>query len=171
MEVEAKFRLKEGVLEKIEKIASFVEEKEEFDLYFTHPCRDFAKTDEALRLRVEKKVKMTYKGPRIDGETKTREEINVQIDDFESAVRLLEALGFKKFRSVKKTRRIFRIDDAVICVDRVEGLGDFIEIEVKSLAEKEEIFRIAEILGYSREESIRASYLELKIRGESIARS
>ncbi|MEM4524643.1 MAG: class IV adenylate cyclase, partial [Archaeoglobaceae archaeon] len=86
MEVEAKFKLKEGVLEKIERIARFLEEKEEFDLYFSHPCRDFAETDEALRIRVEKKIKMTYKGPKVDEETKTREEVNLIIDNFENAV-------------------------------------------------------------------------------------
>ncbi|MEM3896541.1 MAG: class IV adenylate cyclase, partial [Archaeoglobaceae archaeon] len=66
-----------------------------------------------------------------------------------------------RFRTVKKTRKIFSIGNAIVCVDHVEGLGNFIEIEVGNLAEKEKIFQIAESLGYSREESIRASYLEL----------
>ncbi|MFN3384846.1 MAG: class IV adenylate cyclase [Archaeoglobaceae archaeon] len=166
MEVEAKFRLKKGVFEKVERIAKFVEEKEECDLYFSHPCRDFAKTDEALRLRIEKKVKMTYKGPKIDDETKTREEVNVLVDNFENAVKLLELLGFKKFRWVKKVRKIFVLDNAIICVDQVEDLGDFIEIEVQEFSDKGKIFEIAEMLGYSKEESIRSSYLELILEKE-----
>lgn len=161
MEVEAKFRLKEGVKEKIEEIARFVEEKEEFDVYFNHPCRDFAKTDEALRLRIEKKVKLTYKGPKIDMETKTREEVNLEVDDFERAVKLLEFLGFRKFRTVKKLRRIYKLEDAIVCVDSVENLGDFVEIEVENLEKKNRIFEIAQKLGYSKEEGIRLSYLEL----------
>ncbi len=166
MEVEAKFRLKEGVIEKLEKLAKFVEEKEEHDLYFSHPCRDFAKTDEALRLRIEKRVKMTYKGPKVDCETKTREEVNVLVDSFENAFKLLELLGFKKFRWVKKVRKIFALENAMICLDHVEGLGDFIEIEVQEFSDKEKIFEIAEMLGYSREESIRSSYLELILEKE-----
>ncbi|MCX8000634.1 MAG: class IV adenylate cyclase [Leptospiraceae bacterium] len=162
MEVEAKFRLKPGVEEKIKKIAKFFEEKEEFDVYLSHPCRDFAKTDEALRLRVEKKVKLTYKGPKIDAETKSREEVNVVVNDFEETLKLLEFLGFKKFRTVKKLRKIYRMDNAIICVDSVEGLGDFIEIEVEGgLERKEEIFKIAEMLGYTKAESVRLSYLEM----------
>ncbi|MCS7130228.1 MAG: class IV adenylate cyclase [Archaeoglobaceae archaeon] len=162
MEVEAKFRLKPGVEEKIKKIAKFFEEKEEFDVYLNHPCRDFAKTDEALRLRVEKKVKLTYKGPKIDAETKSREEVNVVVNDFEETLKLLEFLGFKKFRTVKKLRKIYRMDNAIICVDSVEGLGDFIEIEVEGgLEKKEEIFKIAEMLGYTKAESVRLSYLEM----------
>ncbi|MCS7144216.1 MAG: class IV adenylate cyclase [Archaeoglobaceae archaeon] len=167
MEVEAKFKLKQGVEEKIKKIAKFFEEKEEFDVYLNHPCRDFAKTDEALRLRVDKKVKLTYKGPKIDSETKSREEVNVEVNNFHEALKLLEFLGFRKFRAVKKLRKIYRMDKAIICVDSVEGLGDFIEIEVEGgLENKEEIFRIAEMLGYTKAESIRLSYLEMleKIR-------
>ncbi|TDA28400.1 MAG: class IV adenylate cyclase [Archaeoglobi archaeon] len=161
MEVEAKFRLKEGVFEKVEKFARFLEEKEELDLYFNHPCRDFAKTDEALRLRVEKKIKMTYKGPKIDKDTKSREEVNLVVDSFENALELLEKLGFRKFGTVRKRRRIYEMNGALICVDFVEGLGNFLEIEVKELDEKEKIFEIAAFLGYSREESIRLSYLEM----------
>ncbi len=162
MEVEAKFRLKEGVLEKIEGIARLYEDKEEIDVYLSHPCRDFAKTDEALRIRQEKRIKVTYKGPKIDAETKSREEVNVEVSSFNETLRLFEFLGFKKFRTVKKRRKIYRLEGAIICVDSVEGLGDFIEIEVEGgLEKKEEIFRIAGMLGYSRDESIRLSYLEL----------
>jgi adenylate cyclase class 2 len=162
MEVEAKFRLKEGVLEKIEEIAKLNEEKEEIDVYLNHPCRDFAKTNEALRIRQEKRIKVTYKGPKIDAETKSREEVNVEVSSLDEALRLFEFLGFKKFRTVKKRRKIYRLEGAIICVDSVEGLGDFIEIEVEGgLEKKEEIFRIAAILGYSKAESIRLSYLEM----------
>ena len=162
MEVEAKFRLREGVEERIREIARLVEEKEEFDIYLNHPCRDFAKTDEALRIRLEKRIKVTYKGPKVDAETKSREEVNVEVSSFDEALRLFEFLGFKRFGTVKKRRRIYRLEGAIICVDSVDGLGDFIEIEVEGgLEKKEEIFRIASMLGYSREESIRLSYLEL----------
>lgn len=171
MEVEAKFKLKPGVEKKITENAEFLEEKEEFDVYFNHPCRDFAKTDEALRLRVEKKIKLTYKGPKVDLETKSREEVNLEVNSFQEAVRLMEFLGFTKFKTIKKRRRIYKMRNAMICVDSVEGLGDFIEIEVEGgLENKEEIFRIAEILGYSKAESIRLSYLEMleKIKAGNI---
>ncbi|MEM0303324.1 MAG: class IV adenylate cyclase [Archaeoglobaceae archaeon] len=162
MEVEAKFRLKPGVEEKVKEIANFLEEKDEFDIYLNHPCRDFAETDEALRIRVEKKIKLTYKGPKVDSETKSREEVNLEVNSFDDALKLFELLGFKKFRTVRKRRKIFKLEKAIICIDSVEGLGDFIEIEVEGgLEKKEEIFKIAETLGYSRAESIRLSYLEM----------
>ncbi|HEU5115398.1 MAG TPA: class IV adenylate cyclase, partial [Isosphaeraceae bacterium] len=54
------------------------EAQEHEDLYLAHPSRDFARTDEALRLRrVGDQNRVTYKGPKLGGPTKTREEIEV----------------------------------------------------------------------------------------------
>lgn len=163
MEVEVKFRLKEGVAEKVEEIAEFIIEKEEIDLYFNHPCRDFKLSDEALRVRKDiEGIKMTYKGPKVDSETKSREEVNLKIEDLETAVQLLKKLGFIPVREVRKKRKIFKFGNAIICLDSVEGLGNFIEIEIEGgIEDKNLLFRIAKKLGYSREESIRESYLEM----------
>ena len=55
--------------------ARFHDPAEQVDRYFAHPCRDFARTDEALRLRRDgDDVAITWKGPRIDAATKTRRE-------------------------------------------------------------------------------------------------
>ena len=168
MEVEVKFRYKEGVEEKVRSIADFVIEKLEEDVYFNHPCRDFAATDEALRVRRDVEgIKMTYKGPKLDSETKSREEIKLNVDDFETTIAILRKLGFKEVRTIKKIRRIYRAGSAIICIDEVEGLGRFVEIEVESesLEAKERLFEIASVLGYSRNESIVESYLELLEKG------
>ncbi len=54
--------------------------EEEVDLYFAHPARDFAATDEALRLRRKgPRGYITYKGPKIDAVTKTRREIELPL--------------------------------------------------------------------------------------------
>ena len=65
-------------------IAESIKTKEEFqeDIYFNSPIVDFAKTDEALRIRTtkqgdEKHIFITYKGAKIDSESKTREEIEL----------------------------------------------------------------------------------------------
>ena len=47
-------------------------EIEQADTYYSHPQRDFAATDEALRLRrVGDANYFTYKGPKLDATTKT----------------------------------------------------------------------------------------------------
>ncbi len=164
MEIEVKFRYKEGVEEKVQKIAEFVIEKVEEDIYFNHPCRDFRESDEALRVRRDVEgIKVTYKGPKIDAETKSREEIKLIVDDYNKAVAIFLKLGFKKVRNIRKTRRIYRIDEAIVCIDEVDGLGKFVEIEIESdsLEAKEKVFQIAEMLGYLRSEAITESYLEM----------
>ena len=56
--------------------------REEVDLYFAHPARDFAATDEALRLRLTGlQGSITYKGPKIDAVTKTRREIELPLGE------------------------------------------------------------------------------------------
>ncbi len=174
MEVEAKFPLKEP--EKLKKVllkrGSFLKKKVEEDVYFNSPSRDFRKSDEALRVRRDEEgVTITYKGPKLDEETKTREEIKIKVDSFERAVKLFERLGFKPVRSVKKVRELYDVDGVLVCVDHVFDLGDFVEFEVESddiEKAKEKIFKLARELGFKREDSLRESYLEMleKVKSE-----
>ena len=62
--------------------------------------RDFAQTDEALRIRqVSGANQITYKGPKIDEATKTRREIEIPLAPGTDLVtkyqELLEAIGFR----------------------------------------------------------------------------
>jgi len=167
MEVEIKFKVDnpEYIKKIVEEIADFIVEKDEVDLYFNHPCRDFFQTDEALRIRKDREgVTLTYKGKKVDFETKTREELKVKVEDFGRMKRVLEKLGFSIAGEVRKTRRIYRMDDVILCLDWIEELGSFVEIEIETEKVdegKRKIFEIAETLGLKREKSIRKSYLEM----------
>lgn len=83
-EVEMKFRV-QNIVEFITILAQkysahFDPEVIETDLFFQHPVRDFAKTDECLRLRCRhNELMITYKGAKIDSLTKTREEIELPL--------------------------------------------------------------------------------------------
>ena len=84
--------------------------QEETDVYFAHPSRDFARTDEALRLRRKGDANyITYKGPKIDATTKTRREIELPLaagaESLASWTALLEAVGFRPVGEVRKSRR------------------------------------------------------------------
>ncbi|HOT44478.1 MAG TPA: class IV adenylate cyclase [Spirochaetota bacterium] len=139
----------------------------ERDLYFNHPARDFRKTDEALRLRqVDRDVVLTYKGPKLGTGTKTRREVEVAVDGFEKTLEILKLLGFLPSGTVEKERDIYRLGDIEICVDRVEGVGNFVELELKGTDRErveKELFSLAGELGLSRFET--KSYLELKYLG------
>ena len=119
--------------------ASWHDDVQQIDRYFAHPCRDFAETDEALRIRqVGEANFVTYKGPKIDQTTKTRRELELPLaagpafaTDF---ARLLTLLGFEFVADVRKVRRkavvTWQGTPIEVVIDRVEGLGDFVELEV-----------------------------------------
>lgn len=136
----------------------------ERDLYLNHPARDFRKTDEALRLRqVNEKVILTYKGPKLGTLSKTRREEEVAVADFEATLEILKLLGFIPSGTVEKERRVYHLADVEICVDRVDGVGNFVELEMKGTERErveKELFRLAGELGLDRFET--KSYLELK---------
>lgn len=163
LEVEVKAKIEDpSETEKIvlKKGGLFVKEVIEEDLYFSHPCRDFARTDEALRLRyVEDKTYLTYKGPKIDKKTKTREEFQVRLDSFQEGHLIFNALGFGDVHTVKKRRRYFKLEDYEVTIDSVEDLGDFIEIEAKDGYEPDKLLDLLSELGGIGSET--KSYLEL----------
>jgi adenylate cyclase class 2 len=149
------------------------EPRAEVDLYFAHPARDFARTDEALRIRRQGSLNsITYKGPKIDQTTKTRREMELPLppgeESAEAWAKLLKVLGFRPVAEVRKLRRKVEIPwqgrRVQGSLDEVEGLGNFVELE---LVEEEAgvesakacIASLAESLGLR--ESERRSYLEL----------
>ncbi len=159
------------------------------DTYFNMPngLRDFKKTDEALRLRKSIKfiknnyaedqkseVYFTYKGKKIDNSTKTREEIDLKIEDYGKMKRILSLLGFKEVLSVKKERELFKFEyknySIEALIDYLPVLNQhFIEVEYltdssEKIEEiKEVLFDFLSLFNIKREDSVRKSYLELVI--------
>jgi len=142
------------------------------DAYYNHPARDFSQTDEAIRIRITSgKNCITYKGPRIDQTTKTRQEIEIPLGvhaTSEMAEQLLVALGFRYVAVVGKTRRtgtlIWRDQSLTIAIDEVVGLGTYIEIELMASEEnlsvaQDMVQQVADEL--QLEGSIRVGYLDL----------
>jgi adenylate cyclase class 2 len=114
---------------------------EQVDHYFNHPSRDFARTDEALRIRSTRGQSfVTYKGPKLDRVTKTRRELELPLDsedaDGSRFAELLEALGFKSVALVRKRRRTFHIEfhgrDIEGALDDVFNVGTFVELELQA---------------------------------------
>ena len=136
----------------------------EVDIYFAHPCRDFSKTDETLRIRTfngKDLCELTYKGPRTCSErgVKAREEITARIlrSDVKGLALILRRLGFKEVTRVSKERVEFQIGEVKVALDRVEKLGCFIEIEFP----KEELLRrILDMLNIE-EKFVEKTYLEM----------
>lgn len=145
----------------------------EADRYYAHPARDFAATDEALRIRrADQGVFLTYKGPKLDATTKTRHEIELPLGSEASAAEawgnLLEALGFRPVAEVRKRRRkaivAWQGRQIEMSLDELDPLGTFVELELVVAPEevdaaKAHVASLADALGLARSE--RRSYLEL----------
>jgi len=113
------------------------EDGEETDRYYRHPDRDFQATREVLRLRTVRDLRdgttralLTYKGRNRAALGQSREELEFGVSDPETAEAVLDRLGFREADRVRKLRRTFRRDNRTFCLDTVEGLGAFLEIEL-----------------------------------------
>jgi adenylate cyclase class 2 len=173
IEVESKYRSPGN--EKIEKAlvklgATQISNGPMEDLYFAHPSRDFGKTDEALRLRKrEDGAELTYKGPRIHADgAKAREEITLRTDNPLTMQRIVERLGFKESYVLRKTRTSYMLDKLRVDIDDVEGLGEFVELEVltESPERSKQLLELARAeLGLEKLEP--KTYLEMIIEKQS----
>lgn len=140
-EVELKFRAADhaalaGRLRALGAVAQ--PEVDQEDLYLAHPVRDFRQTGEAIRLRrIGSENRLTYKGPKLAGPTKTREEIELGFDPGVEAQadlqRLMVRLGFVPVAQVRKRRTGYRLTvegrPVEVVLDAVEGLGTYAEVE------------------------------------------
>lgn len=140
----------------------------EINLRFDDKDKTLLKKKCLLRLRKDQKCRLTFKSP-VDDEkpvtasgTKPREqfkifnEIEIEVDDFDTTTSLLNALGFHAVQRYEKYRETFVLGHTELCIDSMP-YGDFLEIE----GEKSAIVAIAERLGLVWENRITANYLEI----------
>lgn len=169
IEVEVKVRADHSKIRPIlfEMGASKIGVEEQSDIYFAAPYRNFAKTDEALRIRsLGGQAVLTYKGPKLDKVSKTRVEIETPVDGT-AAAKIFHALGFMEAGAVRKRREIFRAGEITVCLDTVEGLGEFLEVELdiadneNLISSRAQLFKFLSHFGLNENDSIRTSYLEM----------
>jgi adenylate cyclase class 2 len=133
------------------------------DCYFDDVAESLMNSDRCLRLRRQstnnlEEVVLTYKGPKEKTKLKKRQEINVVVEDADSAEKLATALGYKKALSFEKKREIWQLDECQICLDELPLLGSFVEIEGP---DEEKITRLQEKLGLGDVPHIPRSYAML----------
>ncbi|GAB7008215.1 class IV adenylate cyclase [Halorubrum trueperi] len=161
------------------------------DVYYDAPHRDFAETDEALRVRrevplddsdepsdawpvggEEETTKITYKGPLLDDGSKTRVERETGVDDAEAVAGILSGLGFEPAATVEKRREFWAYEGFTVALDAVDGVGEFVEIE-REVDDEDTIERTRNEasaalsrLGLDGSSQVRTSYLGLLLAGE-----
>ncbi len=174
--------------------AERVDARRQRDTYYDAPHREFAETDEALRIRRETPLAedggsssegeapsdaepaasatVTYKGPLIEAASKTRTEHETGVDDGEALAAVLSGLGFEPAATVEKRREFWSYDGFTVTLDAVTGLDEYVEIE-REVAEEGEVDTAREAaiaaldrLGLDADEQVRTSYLGLLLAGE-----
>lgn len=171
IEVEVKTPLKPDTQQKIKALgAVLIGTEHHRDIYFNSPARDFRESDEALRIRVKDEgIRLTYKGPKLDSETKSRKELTVIINDAEAMMQILLSLGFVQSGEVIKSRTKYALGDVIFAIDDVSGLGSFLEMEIAGEDDWPQKKRMLQdlMIRLGIGESIRKSYLEMLLERKS----
>ncbi len=177
LEVEVKLQIKDKdeLISALEK-DGFTKGKllRESDSYFNSDFHDFKKCGDAFRIRRtenletgEKHDMITYKGPRLTSGIKARKELETGVENSDVMEEVMLSLGYYKVDPVVKTRQYFHNGNMTACVDSVEMLGNFLELEIvvdESVGYDEAEKKIGEklkVLGHDLSESIKASYLTM----------
>lgn len=168
MHTEIEAKLKVDSLEKVEhKLtevgAEFGQEQLHLDSYFDDADKTFKKGDRCLRLRWQlvgknERFFLTYKGAKEKDEFKKRQEVEIAIEDGDSAEKMLLLLGYNKVLVFEKKRRIWRFGQCEVALDELPLLGSFVEIEGHN---DEKIADVQKSLGLSKLPVILESYASL----------
>lgn len=169
-EVEAKIWVKEeaewqDLLTRVKKLAVFEKEVLKEDFYFGK----FLERKTLFRLRIlDGKVnEIVIKNKNIEAGVEENEETFFQIDNQEAFLDFAKKLGYAVISKKTKHSLVFRQNEIFIELNKVEGLGNFLEIECicKKQAEmpsaKMKIINLFEKLGFTSQDFESRSYREL----------
>jgi len=165
IEIRAKIDNIENIEQDIIKLgAKLSKQKKQIDKYFGE-INLFKKLGYSFLMRVrnegDKKI-LTYKGAesKKDG---VWEEYEFNIDSEVTAEAMLKAMGLEKIIEVKKNRIEYKLDNLTICLDAIDGLGYFIEIESQDNNDinKDKLKKIMEKLDIKENQIIHKGYVTM----------
>ena len=180
-ELEVKFLLSHpaALISRLEDLGAKLEAPriQETNLRFDTPDQKLTRTYQVLRLRQDARVRVTYKGSgKLRGGVRARKEIEFEVDNFEAAKMLFEALGYEVSFIYEKYRTTYALhvpetghfgeeaaeaakpnEEVEIVVDETP-LGTFTEIEGENAGA---IQLAASRLGLNWEARINDSYTYL----------
>ena len=127
----------------------------EYNLRYDDQQNNLQQSRKVLRLRKYDDIRLTFKGPgEKQGNAYSRTEIELIVNDFETAQKFLEHLGYHVSAIYEKFRAMYRLDTALITLDELP-FGKFVEIEDES---PEKIHDLACKLKLDPTRAIPASY-------------
>lgn len=126
--------------------ASFGKEKKQVDYIFRRKGdekKEQKPGDFILRIRDSEKKTLALKA--LTDVMGAWEEYELGIDNAEEMRKIVERMGFFNSLIMVKKRIPGKLDDFSVCLDDVDGLGTYIEIELKSDDKKSAKKRLAEL--------------------------
>ncbi|MCA9865917.1 MAG: class IV adenylate cyclase [Anaerolineae bacterium] len=114
---------------------------------------------ELLRLRQDTRTRLTFKGVLADaeqGEAKVREEIEIEVGDFNRMSVILQRLGFRPVQTYEKYRETYQWQAVEIVLDEMP-FGRFVELEGAEV----DLKTVAAALGLDWSRRLLTNYLEL----------
>ena len=153
-------------------------EKDEYlkesDTYYDNAAGDIRRNDTALRIRTveypdscSSRSYITFKGNRFDNVSMTRPEYESSIEQPDEIKHILESLGYEPVKpAVIKERTMYVKGSLSACLDRVEGLGEFLELEIITDTKNRDtalnhLWEELETLGYEKDATTTVSYLTM----------
>jgi adenylate cyclase, class 2 len=101
----------------------------EVNLRFDTPDRTLTPAGKMLRLRMDTRARVTYKGPGVsEGGANLRQELEFTVSDFDTARKLFEALGYQVYMMYEKFRTTYQVGALEVVLDELPT-GNFVEIE------------------------------------------
>ena len=133
-EIEAKFKIDnvDEIKQKVKLLGAVLKgTKQQIDTYYNHPVKkEFQGQPTYLRIRTtdgKSKTAMHYKLKNYEWE-----ELETSLEDGDILRKIFENLGFSVDVEIVKKRETWEVPNGEIVLDAVDGLGNFMEIEVDS---------------------------------------
>jgi adenylate cyclase class 2 len=168
VEIEAKIKVPnhDALRAKLKDLgATRVREVLETNTFFDTEDRSLLAADRGLRIRQNHNLAdnrdsyiLTLKGPRLHGQLKSREELEVKVESARDMAAVLEQLGYRVVLSFEKRRESWEFGDCHIELDVVPHIVTYIEIEGRG---EEKVMKVRDQLGLSDKPLVKASYIAL----------
>ncbi len=132
------------------------------DVYFVPRDTHIKKSDELIRLRKDgdEDLLFTYKGPVAARNMRNRLVISKPVSTQDA--RVIHA-DYREVVRIHKKRRTYLLDELIISLDNVEGLGNYIEFEARSPERGYVVDGLISRLGLEGNVSTTLSYFELAL--------
>lgn len=173
MEIEAKFRVAtpEAVRAHLRRAGGRRHGRMlEHNRIFDTAARQLLGKDCGLRLRrrqpldaepadpVASAAVLTFKGPRLPGPPKTREELETEVADGKTCAAILNRLGFREVVVYETRRETWSLAGCMVTLDELPHLGTWVEIEGP---DEDAIDRVRDRIHLDPEAMVHETYVEM----------